>query len=118
MPVHFALFVMLCGGAAGLRAASAPPRAHHTTTRYRTPRMMAQRLTVRLLGCSLGVGVRLAEDGRVDMLREGSPAAAAGGLRIGDRVLKWNGVDVLTADGKARKLGEVVETQETHKVRW
>ena len=74
----------------------------------------AETLTVELTGCSGGVGVGLDATNCVDLLRPGSPAEASS-LRIGDRVISWNGQPMVDpATGKQRLLKDVVVAADTH----
>jgi len=71
-------------------------------------------LTIALVGCINGVGVGLDASNLVNMLAEGSPAAASE-LRMGDKVILWNGVAMIDpVCGRQRKLKEVVVRSDTH----
>jgi hypothetical protein len=71
-------------------------------------------LTIALVGCINGVGVGLDASNLVNMLAEGSPAAASE-LRMGDKVILWNGVAMVDpVCGRQRKLKEVVVRSDTH----
>ena len=76
--------------------------------------MAAGTLTVKLTGCTGGVGVGLDQDNRVDMIREGSPAETSD-LKIGDIVLQWNGIELYdTIEQQQRLLKDVVTPAESH----
>ena len=97
---------------------SRAPVPHHTpTTLCRIPPIhmaATMTLTVTLVGCTNGVGVGLDPSNLVDMLREGSPAAASE-LQRGDKVLQWNGIAMVDPDsGQQRKLKDVVVPSDVH----
>ena len=98
---------------------SRAPVPHHTPTTLISripPIHMAatMTLTVTLVGCTNGVGVGLDPSNLVDMLREGSPAAASE-LQRGDKVLQWNGIAMVDPDsGQQRKLKDVVVPSDVH----
>ena len=58
------------------------------------------------MGCAEGVGVGLDASNRVDMLISSMPAAKV--LQIGDRIVTWNGVVMIDAEGQTRPLKDVV----------
>ena len=70
------------------------------------------KLTVTLAGCVNGVGVGLDENNCVDMLTPGKPAEAV--LKMGDRVLLWNGIEMVDSFGARRLLKDVVVRAEAH----
>jgi len=71
-------------------------------------------LTVTLTGCSAGIGLGLDTDNRVDLLRPGLPAAKV--LQLGDKVVQWNGNDMVDSAGQRRLLKEVVVPADTHEL--
>ena len=76
-----------------------------------------QTLTVELVGCRDGVGVGLDGDNIVDLLKPGLPAEKW--LKLGDRVIKWNGQPMsIIEDGQWRQrlLKEVVKPADAHVV--
>ena len=70
------------------------------------------KLTVTLAGCVNGVGVGLDENNCVDMLTPGKPAEAV--MKMGDRVLLWNGIEMVDSSGARRLLKDVVVRAEAH----
>ena len=71
-----------------------------------------EKLTVTLVGCSSGVGVGLDDKNCVDMLRPDSPAESE--LKLGDRVLLWNGIEMIDFTGERRLLKDVVVSADAH----
>ena len=74
--------------------------------------MQMEKLTITLVGCSSGVGVGLDDKNCVDMLRPDSPAESE--LKLGDRVLLWNGVEMIDFTGERRLLKDVVVSADAH----
>ena len=74
--------------------------------------MQMEKLTVTLVGCSSGVGVGLDDKNCVDMLRPDSPAESE--LKLGDRVLLWNGIEMIDFTGERRLLKDVVVSADAH----
>ena len=75
-------------------------------------------LTITLTGCGSGVGVGLDKANVVDMLVPGKPAARQ--LRIGDRVIEFDGQAMIERRGgrlEQRKLKDVVKRSDTHTVK-
>ena len=94
-----------------LVAAVAPPsiRVAPMALRMQSPTT----LTITLVGCANGVGVGLNADNEVDMLADGSPAAAD--LFIGDKILQWGDVAMIDPEsGQQRLLKDVVSPADTH----
>ena len=88
------------------RVAAASPSAPTTAP--------AMTFTITLFGCINGVGVGLDASNLVNMLAKGSPAAASE-LRMGDKVVLWNGVAMVDpVCGRQRKLKEVVVRSDVH----
>ena len=84
--------------------------------RSRSPQPMAaiqmEKLTIMLVGCSSGVGVGLDDKNCVDMLTPDKPAESE--LKLGDRVLLWNGIEMIDFTGERRLLKDVVVSADTH----
>jgi hypothetical protein len=78
----------------------------------RAVRMQMDKLTVTLIGCESGVGVGLDENNCVDMLAPGKPAEAE--LQMGDKVLLWNGIEMVDFTGERRMLKDVVVRADVH----
>ena len=74
--------------------------------------MQMEKLTVTLVGCSSGVGVGLDDKNCVDMLRPDSPAESE--LKLGDKVLLWNGIEMVDFTGERRLLKDVVVPADAH----
>ena len=75
----------------------------------------AQTLTITLTGCGDGIGLGLDTDNRVDLLRPGLPAAKA--LQLGDKVMQWNGNEMVDAStGERRLLKDVVVRADSHEL--
>jgi len=66
-------------------------------------------ITVRLTGCSNGVGMSLDESNIVDMLRPRMPAIEQ--IKLGDKVISWNTRELVDAAGAQIKLKDVVNTK-------
>lgn len=74
--------------------------------------MSMEKLTITLVGCSSGVGVGLDDKNVVDMLKPDSPAESE--LKLGDKVLLWNGIEMVDFTGERRLLKDVVVPADAH----
>lgn len=74
----------------------------------------AQTLAITLTGCSDGIGLGLDTDNRVDLLRPGLPAAKV--LQLGDKVVQWNGNEMVDSAGERRMLKDVVVPADSHEL--
>ena len=88
------------------------PAAAQQRSRSRRPMAAMEKLTITLVGCSSGVGVGLDASNVVDMLKPDSPAAAE--LKLGDKVLLWNGIEMVDFTGERRLLKDVVVPADAH----
>ena len=103
------LLVTLATQAAGLLIGRPPLRP----LSRRPVWMQLEKLTVKLVGCSSGVGVGLDGNNCVDMVRPDSPAESSE-LELGDRVLLWNGIEMVDFTGERRLLKDVVVPADSH----
>ena len=90
------------------------PAAAQQRSRSRRPMAAMEKLTITLVGCSSGVGVGLDASNVVDMLKPGSPAEAE--LKLGDKVLLWNGIEMVDFTGERRLLKDVVVPADAHTI--
>ena len=85
-----------------------------THRRTFAPCMEEQTVSVTLTGCSDGVGVGLDTQNRVDMLTPGKPGAAS--LQMGDKIITWNGIQLIDETGQRRLLKDVVTPADSHEL--
>jgi len=85
-----------------------------THRRAFSPCMEEQTVSVTLIDCSDGVGVGLDTQNRVDMLTPGKPGAAS--LQLGDKIVTWNGVQLMDETGQRRLLKDVVTPADSHEL--
>ena len=71
-------------------------------------------LTFTLTGCSAGIGLGLDAENRIDMLAPGKPASAS--LQMGDKVISWNGIDMVDSAGERKMLKDVVVPADSHEL--
>ena len=94
-------------------AAEAPPPATAVPT-WDGGAEEAAAITTVTTELSLPMGLGLDVAGRITEIHEGSSAAADGALRVGDRVVSFDGVDM--RDGKASISDALDQSRETHSV--
>ena len=85
-----------------------PAYARARLVRLQEPEVDEIALT--LTGCSNGIGVGLDENNKVDMIKDGTPAAKF--FKKGDKVMTWNGAEMTQVVGgriERRPLKDVVE---------
>mmetsp|Transcript_17938 Transcript_17938/g.36494 ORF Transcript_17938/g.36494 Transcript_17938/m.36494 type:complete len:172 (+) Transcript_17938:35-550(+) len=107
------LLVAAVARASGLLLGSETLSTPPMRVRVRVPvQMQMEKLTVMLVGCESGVGVGLDDKNCVDMLVPDKPAASE--LKLGDKVLLWNGIEMFDFTGEQRLLKDVVVKADTH----
>ena len=74
-------------------------------------------VTLKLTGCSGGIGVGLDKDNKVDLIKPDTPAAKF--FFMGDQIISWNDQEMVKVEGGRkvqRLLKDVVTPAETHTV--
>ena len=110
--ITLALTMIAGEGFLGANRPALLPRLTHRRTFV--PCMEEQTVSVSLTGCSDGIGVGLDTQNRVDMLTPDKPGAAS--LQLGDKIITWNGVQLMDETGQRRLLKDVVTLADSHEL--